>query len=176
VNHPNETRQQRLTRNVAELLQELRVAQAGVQILFGFLLAVSFTDAYQRGTDFQQGVHLVTVLFAVAAVALLTAPAAWHRIMFRRGHREEIVRTSNRFAVAGLACLAAAMVGTVLLIVNVVLGGWLSVVLTALVAIGFALLWFILPIWARNRRGRRDQADHGDGHDGTPRASSRELP
>ncbi|MGQ0841209.1 DUF6328 family protein [Actinokineospora sp.] len=140
-----ETHDEQLRRNVNELLQELRVAQAGVQILFGFLLAVTFTEPYLRAGDFQQTVHLITVLFAAAAIALLTAPAAWHRVLFRQGQRERVLRIGNRFALAGMACLAAAMTGTVLLITDVVLGDRVATALAALSALAFAVLWFVLP-------------------------------
>ncbi|MDQ3403281.1 MAG: DUF6328 family protein [Actinomycetota bacterium] len=146
-----ETEEDRLRRNLNELLQELRVAQAGVQILFGFLLAVTFTESYLRGTGFQQTVHLITVLFSVSAIALLTAPAAWHRMLFRHGQRQRILRISNTFALAGMACLAAAMTGTVLLLTDVIVGNWMASVFAALVALGFGVLWFALPL-----RYRRD--------------------
>lgn len=144
-----ESERERINRNVNELLQELRVAQAGVQILFGFLLAVAFTDAYARASGFQRGVHLVTMLFATAAVALFTTPVAWHRMLFRRGQRPEIVEVANTMALAGLVCLALAMVGTVLLVTDVVLGGWPAAVITVLASAGFGLLWFVLPLRAR---------------------------
>ena len=117
-----ESSSERLTRNVNELLQELRVAQAGVQFLFGFLLAVAFTEPYARATTFQHVVHLVAVLFATTAVALLSAPAAWHRVLFRQGERPMIVEVANRLAIAGMACLAVAMTATVLLLTDEVLG------------------------------------------------------
>src|SRR3954452_22913744 len=104
-----ETRDQQLTRNVSELLQELRVAQAGVQFLFGFLLAVAFTEHYARASGFEQTVHLIAVVFATASVACLTAPAAWHRLLFRQGQRRQILRVANVLTVAGLAFLAVAM-------------------------------------------------------------------
>ncbi|RZS44900.1 hypothetical protein EV193_101781 [Herbihabitans rhizosphaerae] len=148
-----ETEEQRLTRNVAELLQELRVAQAGVQILFGFLLAVAFTEVYTRADDFQRGVHLVTVLFSVAAVALLTAPAAWHRMLFRQGQRPVILRVANTLAMWGMACLAAAMTGTVLLLTDVALGTGFAVAVAAVTAVGFVTLWFVLPFRARRDNG-----------------------
>jgi hypothetical protein len=141
--------QERLNRNVNELLQELRVAQAGVQILFGFLLAVVFTEVYARASGFQRGVHLVTMLFAAASVALFTTPVAWHRLLFRHGQRPVIIRVANRMSVAGLGCLAATMTGTVLLVTNVVLGGWPSVLITVLVAAAFGLVWFLLPLRIR---------------------------
>ena len=146
-----ETEQERTNRNVVELLQEVRVAQAGVQILFGFLLALTFTDVYSRASAFQRGTHLVTVLFATGAVALFTAPVAWHRVLFRHGQRELIIKVSNRLTTAGLVCLAAAMTGTVLLLTSVVLGGWIPAVIAGLVACGFAVLWFVLPLRDRKR-------------------------
>lgn len=146
-----ETERERLSRNVNELLQELRVAQAGVQILVGFLLAVAFTDVYARATAFQHGVHLVTMFFATASVVLFTTPVAWHRLLFRLGRRRTIIRVAHVMSVAGLACLAAAMTGTVLLITSVVVGGWVSVVAPAVFAVGFGSLWFVLPLRARAR-------------------------
>lgn len=146
-----ETEHERITRNFNELLQELRVAQAGVQILFGFLLSITFTEVYTRATAFQQGTHLITVLFATASVALLTGPAAWHRLLFRLGQRPTIVRVANVLALLGLASLAAAMTGTVLLLTNVVLGMWLSVPISLVVAAGFLVLWFVLPWRVRQR-------------------------
>jgi predicted membrane channel-forming protein YqfA (hemolysin III family) len=144
-----ETEHERLTRNVNELLQELRVAQAGVQFLFGFLLAVAFTEVYVRATAFQHAVHLIAVIFATASVALLTAPAAWHRMLFRRGERAKIIQVANRLAISGMACLAVAMVATVLLLTDEVLGNWGAVVIAGFAAILFALLWFVLPLRRR---------------------------
>jgi predicted membrane channel-forming protein YqfA (hemolysin III family) len=144
-----ESRDERLARNVSELLQELRVAQAGVQFLFGFLLAVAFTEHYARASGFEQIVHLVAVVFATAAVALLTAPAAWHRLLFRQGQRPQILRVANTLTVAGLACLAAAMTATVLLLFKVVAGPIVATVTTAVLASMFVMLWFVLPLRAR---------------------------
>ncbi|GAB3433499.1 DUF6328 family protein [Actinophytocola sediminis] len=145
----DETEHERLKRNVNELLQELRVAQAGVQFLFGFLLAVAFTEPYLRGTDFQHVVHLVAVVFAITAVALLSAPVAWHRVLFRKGQRAIIVDIASRFAVAGMVCLAVAMTATVLLLTDAVLGNWVAVVLAAGAALMFGVLWFVLPMLRR---------------------------
>src|SRR5215207_5344813 len=104
----HETEHERLARNFSELLQELRVAQAGVQILFAFLLTVAFTSVFQSASGFVKGLHLVTVLLAAGATAMLTAPAAWHRVLFQRGRRVEIVRAANKFAINGLVLLALA--------------------------------------------------------------------
>lgn len=148
---------EQLARNINDLLQELRVALAGVQILFGFLLSIVFTDAYRRASDMQHTAHLVAVLFAVVSVALMTAPAAWHRLLFRQGQRAEILRASNGFAIAGLGCLAAAMCSTVFLLADVVLGDWPAILACALTVVCFGLLWFGLPL---RKRGASTQQAH----------------
>jgi hypothetical protein len=140
---------QRLARNINDLLQELRVAQAGVQILFGFLFSVAFTGTYRQANGVQHGAHLVAVSFAVIAVALLTAPAAWHRLLFRQGKRPEILRVSNTFAIIGLGCLAIAMSATIFLLADVVLSGWPAILAAALTLAGFSALWFALPLRQR---------------------------
>lgn len=152
-----ESENERLARNTSELLQELRVAQAGVQFLFGFLLAVAFTEHYARASGFEQVVHLVAVVFATASVALLTAPAAWHRLLFRQGQRPVILRVANVLTVAGLVCLAIAMTATVLLLFKVVAGPVVATVFAVFVAILFGVLWFLLPLRARlNGNGNGD--------------------
>jgi predicted membrane channel-forming protein YqfA (hemolysin III family) len=150
-----ETDKERLTRNLSELLQELRVAQAGVQFLFGFLLAVAFTEHYARASGFEQAVHLVAVVFATASMACLTAPAAWHRLLFRQGQRPAILRAANVLAVVGLACLTVAMTATVLLLFKVVAGTAFAIVVSVLVGAMFGVLWFWLPLRTR-RNGNGD--------------------
>jgi O-antigen/teichoic acid export membrane protein len=142
---PAETLDQRLTRNVSELLAELRVAQAGVQILFGFLLSVAFTGQFRDASGFEKSLHLTAVLLAVASTALLTAPAAWHRLLFRHGRREEILRAGNSVVIAGLVCLSAAIVTTVALIAKVVFGTLAMVLVAVFVAVLFGLLWYWIP-------------------------------
>jgi len=144
-----ETRDEQLTRNVSELLQELRVAQGGVQFLFGFLLAVAFTEHYARASGLEQVVHLVAVVFATASVACLTAPAAWHRLLFRHGRRPQILQAANRLTVAGLAFLAVSMTATVFLLFEVVAGIAVGIVVTAVFAVTFGALWFVLPLRIR---------------------------
>ncbi|WIY04824.1 DUF6328 family protein [Amycolatopsis mongoliensis] len=140
-----ETRDEKLTRNVGELLQELRVAQAGVQILFGFLLSVVFTDRFHDASGFEKSLHLSAVVLAVAATALLTAPAAWHRLLFRTGSRDRILTVGNRLVLVGLVCLALAITSTVALIAKVVYGGIAMVVMAVLAVLLFGLLWFVMP-------------------------------
>ncbi|NIH86580.1 DUF6328 family protein [Amycolatopsis granulosa] len=149
-----ETPNQRLARNVNELLGELRVAQAGVQILFGFLLSVVFTAQFRSASGFEKAVHLVAVLLAVLSTALLSAPAAWHRILFRAGRRDDILRAGNRAVLAGLGCLAAAITATVSLIAKVVYGPVAMAVVAVLVGLTFATLWFVTPNFLSNQAVR----------------------
>ncbi|HEX6340221.1 DUF6328 family protein [Umezawaea sp.] len=153
MSRAEERDQDRWRRNLNELLQELRVAQAGVQILFGFLLTIVFTDRYQEVDRYVRATHLVTVLFAAASVALLTAPVAWHRALFRRGRREDVIEVAHRFTVVGLGTLACAMTGTVLLLGEVVVGGWVGIAFGVVAGVGFATLWFVLPLRERGRDG-----------------------
>ncbi|GHF13076.1 hypothetical protein GCM10017786_53850 [Amycolatopsis deserti] len=149
-----ETPNQRLARNVNELLGELRVAQAGVQILFGFLLTVVFTAQFREASGFEKAVHLAAVLLAVVSTALLSSPAAWHRILFRAGRRDDILRAGNRAVLAGLVCLAAAITATVSLIAKVVYGPIAMAVVGGLVGITFAGLWFVVPNFLSNHAKR----------------------
>ncbi|SFP73832.1 hypothetical protein SAMN05421810_103259 [Amycolatopsis arida] len=141
-----ESKNEQLARNVNELLSELRVAQAGVQILFGFLLAVVFTNVFRDIGGFEKALHVTAVLLASSATALLTAPAAWHRVLFRGGHRERILRVGNRFVLVGLVCLAAAVTVTVALIAKVVFGTVAMIVLGVAVGIFFGAVWFVVPL------------------------------
>jgi predicted membrane channel-forming protein YqfA (hemolysin III family) len=159
VSDPEESQDKQLARNLNELLQELRVAQAGVQILFGFLLSITFTERYAAASGYIKTTHLITVLFATAAVALLTAPASWHRLLFRLGRREEIIEVANRLAVAGLGCLAVAMTGTVLVITEMVVGGWFAILLAILAAVGFVMLWFAMPLRKRSHGPAPERVD-----------------
>jgi hypothetical protein len=148
---PDETPNQKLARNINDLLSELRVAQAGVQILFGFLLSVVFTAQFRQASGFEKSMHLVAVVLAALATALLTAPAAWHRILFREGRRDDILRVGNRTVLAGLVCLAAAVSDVVALIAKVVYGPVAMGIVGGLVAIAFAVLWFVVPQLLRRR-------------------------
>ena len=151
-----ETTAQRLDRNYTELLQELRVAQAGVQILFAFLLSLAFTQRFAQTNDFQRGTYVLTLLFSAGAAALLIAPVAFHRLVFRRRQKDDLVDAANRFALGGLAMLFLAMVGAVLLILDVVLGGLAAFLLAGLVAVWFVGFWLVLPLTHRGSGGERD--------------------
>jgi hypothetical protein len=137
--------QETLTRNWDELLQEIRVTQTGVQILTGFLLTVPFSNRFHELTGFQRGVYLTVLAGSVLTTALVVAPVAFHRVLFRHRRRELLVEWANRFALSGLAMLALTVSGVVLLVVDVVLGatqGWLA---GGTVLLVFALLWGVLP-------------------------------
>jgi hypothetical protein len=146
VSAQQEPERDQSARNLSELLQELRIAQAGIQILFGFLLTVAFTQRYESADSFVHGLHLTAVLLAVAAIALLSATASWHRLLFRQRQREEIIRSGNWTALGGLVCVAGAMIATVGLVVDVVLGHDWATVVAAAAGLAFVLLWFVLPL------------------------------
>ena len=118
----HETEAERLDRNYGELLQELRVAQVGVQILFASLLTVVFTERFTTISTSQRVTYVVTLLAAATATALLVGPVAFHRIVFRHSQKDDLVRVSHRMALTGLAALLVALVGVVLFILEEVLG------------------------------------------------------
>ncbi|EFL21108.1 membrane protein [Streptomyces himastatinicus ATCC 53653] len=150
-----ETALERDDRNFAELLQELRVTQTGVQILFAFLLTLAFTDRFGSLDAVQRGTYVATLLLAVVAAALFTAPAALHRALFRRGAKRRVVDVSGKLASAGLCVLTMAFTGSVLLVVDVVLGRGPGIAAAAGTFAVCCGLWGVLPRWIRHRMGRR---------------------
>jgi hypothetical protein len=156
---PDEPEQSRLARNMAELLQELRVVQTGVQILFAFLLSVAFAARFGGASTFERVTMIVTVGLTTVSAALLMAPAAWHRVYFREGRREDIIRWGSRFALIGMAFLAAAMTGAVLLVVDAVLGTVAAAVIASCAAVLFGAVWFVMPLARRSRAPRDDDAE-----------------
>ncbi|MGY1747583.1 DUF6328 family protein [Blastococcus sp. SYSU D00695] len=150
----DETRAERVDRELMELLNELRVALPGVQFLFAFLLVVPFQQGGSRMTDFQRDVYFVTLVAAVVATALLIAPAAQHRALFRQHDKEALLRRSNRNAFLGLTVLAAAIVSAVLLVTDVLFSLTQAVVAAALVAVLLGWLWIGSPAVQRVRGSR----------------------
>ncbi|MEU7581232.1 DUF6328 family protein [Streptomyces sp. NPDC041068] len=141
----NETPLERADRNFGELLQELRVTQTGVQILFAFLLTLAFTPRFPSLDAVQRGTYVTTLLLAVVAAALFTAPAALHRSLFQQRAKPLVVQVSSRLAEVGLRVLMLALSGSVLLVVDVTAGRVEGVVAgagTLLVCVG---LWGVLP-------------------------------
>jgi hypothetical protein len=147
----NESEAQRLDRNYNELLQELRVAQTGVQIMFAFLLGIAFQQRFSTISDFLRDVYIATLVCAAIAAALFIAPVAVHRALFGRRLKDELVAFTGRVAVAGLVFLALAMLGAVLMIIDFVVGPVAAIIITAAIAIVFAYLWYVLPVRWRNR-------------------------
>jgi hypothetical protein len=152
----DETEEQRLDRNLGELLQELRIALPGVQVLFAFLLAVPFQQNFTKISDFDKKIYFVTLLLTALSAALLIAPTAYHRLTFRYQQKHRLVFVSNRLSIAGLGTLALAMTCAILLITNVLFGTVATtIVTTVLVLAMFAVLWVALPL--RRRLKFRDE-------------------
>jgi hypothetical protein len=141
----------RRDRELMELLNELRVALPGVQVLFAFLLTVPFAQGFKDITPTQRNVYFAAVLCAAAATALLIAPSAYHRIQFREGDKERMLKISNALALGGLLFLAAAIVSSMYVITDVVIGGSWTPVVTAVFAGLFALLWYALPLYRKTK-------------------------
>ncbi len=152
----DETEDERLDRELDQLLQELRVAMPGVQVLFAFLLAVPFQQRFAQVTEFQKDVYFGTLLASAVASALLIAPTAYHRMMFRGRDKPRLVKMSSRFALAGLAALAVAMSGAILLVTDFLFEGSIVPVTIVLTSAMFVGLWFVLGLVRRmsNERSR----------------------
>ncbi|TNH23020.1 amine oxidase [Micromonospora orduensis] len=159
-----ETEKQRWQRNFADLLQELRVAQTGVQILFAFLLTLPFSNGFTRTSEFQRDVYIVALLAAAAATAMIISPVAFHRALFRQGRKPELVRFAHRMASGGLAFMLISMVSAVLLITDFVLDRPIAFLLSALAGLWFLAFWVILPFGRRNW-GEDDIDDEDDDPD-----------
>ena len=148
--HPDtgrdESEQERIDRNLQEMLGELRVALPGVQVLFAFLLVVPFNQRFGEVTDFQKTLYLITLLFTTASTMCLIAPTVHHRIEFRRQHKEQIVSTGNRIVILGLALLAIAMTGAVTLVTDFLYGTTTTAIAVGCVALSFFGLWFLIPL------------------------------
>jgi preprotein translocase subunit Sss1 len=141
---------ERNSRRLLELLQEVRVATAGVQILFGFLLAVPFQQGFEQISSFQRHIYLVVLVCTALSSALLIAPTALHRLLFRRGHKPEIIEYANRMVIYGLVLLAVAMIGVVLLLTHVIFGVGAAIAVTVPIAAVFIITWFVIPLLRRD--------------------------
>ena len=146
----DETPAERVDRNFNELLGELRIALPGVQVLFAFLLTVPFASGFADLTGFQRGIYLAVLLCTAVATALLIAPTAYHRIVFRRGRKAQVLFFANRAAMVGLAFLAVAMTLAILLITHVLFGPAAAIPIAIAAGLVFVFLWYALP-WASAR-------------------------
>ena len=150
----HETEKERLDRNMNELLQELRVALPGVQVLFAFLLTVPFQQGFSKATPFQKDVYLVTLLLTALASALLMAPSAYHRLEFRQDDKKHIVFMANKLSIVGFAVLAAAMTSAVLLVTDYLYSSTTSAISTVGAGLVLYGLWYALPLSRRLARSR----------------------
>ena len=153
-----ETRKERVDRELLELLNELRVALPGVQILFAFLLIVPFQETVARTTDFQRDVYFLTLVAVCVATGLLIAPAAQHRVLFRQHDKEALLHRSSRNAYAGLVVLAVAISAAVLLVTDVLFSRTQAWVTAAAVGGVLAWWWAVVPYWQR-AHNRQDDLD-----------------
>jgi O-antigen/teichoic acid export membrane protein len=151
----DESEEERLDRNLIELLNELRVALPGVQVLFAFLLTVPFTQRFATLTDTQEELYYVALLATAASALLLIAPSAHHRINFRQQDKAYIVLLANKLTIAGLGFLAIAMSCVVWLITDVLYGSTATVIATTVTASAFVILWYVIPVVRRISRNRR---------------------
>ena len=141
-----ETHEERVNRELIELLNELRVALPGVQVLFAFLLAVPFTQRFAETTELQRDVFMVALLSTLAGSVFLIAPTAYHRLRFRDRDKEALLKISNVFAIVGVGFLAVGMTAVVFLVTDLIYGGTVTALVTAATAALFAAVWFGLPL------------------------------
>jgi len=152
--HRDEPPLRRADRNFGELLQELRVVLTGVQILFGFLLTLSFSDHFRELDDLARGLYLVTLGCVAVTSLLLVAPVAAHRILFRRNRKRELVRAGHRLALAGLGALALTLASGVSLVLELAVGRTAAAVGGGALLAATLVLWWALP----TRLGRESAA------------------
>ena len=147
----DESKEEQLDRELIELLNELRVALPGVQVLFAFLLGVPFTHRFSEVTDIQKDVYFLTFLCTATATALLIAPSAYHRLDWRRGDKEHLLVVSNRLAISGTAFLALAISGAVFVVTDILFDPTSAAVVAAVTAAFFGWFWYGLPLLRRLR-------------------------
>src|SRR4051794_21846401 len=150
--HDDESRRERVNRELIELLNELRVALPGVQVLFAFLLAVPFSNGYKQITEFQKDVFFATLIATAISTACFIVPTAYHRLNFREKEKENILLASNKFAIAGIMFLAVSMIGVIVLVTDVIYSQTAAFVTGLLALALFGGLWLVLPLARRAGR------------------------
>lgn len=163
----DETAAEQLDRNTIELLNELRVAGTGIQVMFGFLLIVPFNTGWRHVSSFGRTVYFVTLLSVAVSAVLLLAPSIHHRILFRHGEKPYLISVANRLAILAMVFLAGGFTGILVLIADVIAGGIAPLLIGLVAAVAIAALWFALPI--AHLRGSRSIAANSRRSDlGTP--------
>jgi hypothetical protein len=145
----------RRDRELIELLNELRVALPGVQVLFAFLLGVPFTQRFASATELQKDVYFFTFLATAVATALLIAPSAYHRITWRQHDKEHLLVVSNRLTLTGMALLALAISGTVFVVTDLLFNNTAAALISAATAVFYGLVWYVAPLIRRIRAERK---------------------
>ncbi|MFI9385446.1 DUF6328 family protein [Kutzneria sp. NPDC052558] len=163
-----ETPTQRLDRNYAELLQEIRVAQTGVQLLLAFLLSLAFTPRFASLGEFDRSAFVASLVLGAAATALLIAPAPVHRLVFQHRLKRQLVHLTSGLALSGLVLLMLSLSSALMLILDVVLGQEWAGMLTAGIVSWFSLWWYIVPLWLRWCRGQSPRVRKRPVHAGRP--------
>ncbi|CAM5314240.1 DUF6328 family protein [Streptomyces pilosus] len=154
-----ETPRERVNRRWNEILQETRVTQTGVQILFGFLLSVAFTPLFRELGTFDRVVYVITVVLGASATGSLIAPVSIHRFLSGQRMKDDLVEAAGRLMMCGMVLLALTIGCTLLLILRVVIPGVLAEILAGAVMLWFGLCWYALPLVLRRRAARRGTAD-----------------
>jgi Family of unknown function (DUF6328) len=149
----DESPEERADRNLNELLQELRVALPGVQILFAFLLTVPFSQGFTRLDGFQRDLFFAVLLSTAISTALLIAPTAHHRLLFRLRDKENLVRVSNRLAIAGVLVLMVSLTGAILLVADIMFHSPAPALFTTAIGLVFVVAWIVMPVIRRIRLG-----------------------
>ncbi len=156
ANRRDESELERVDRNMIELLNELRVALPGVQVLFAFLLVLPFNQRFADVTSFQRAVYLGTLLATALSAVLLIAPSMIHRLQFREDNKERILRDAHHLTIVGMSVLAMAMCGAVTLVADFVFGTVATIASLSGVAGAIILFWYALPTFRLHRKRRAD--------------------
>jgi hypothetical protein len=152
-----ETKGERLDRELMELLNELRVVLPGVQLLLAFLLTAPFQQRFAQLPGSQRSVFFASIVCATLATALLIAPSAHHRLRWRAGEKDRLLRIANREAIWGTVFLAAAIVLALYVITNVLFATWIAVLTAAAAVVVFAWFWYVLPLAGRSSPKEGDE-------------------
>jgi predicted membrane channel-forming protein YqfA (hemolysin III family) len=144
-----ESHEERLDRELIELLNELRVLLPGIQVIFAFLLAVPFASGFDRVTEVQRDVYAVSLAAALASIICLVAPTTYHRLRWRQRDKEVMLRTANALAIAGSAFLALSLTASTFLVGDYLFSRTFAVLTTIAAGLAFAALWYALPLTRR---------------------------
>jgi hypothetical protein len=144
-----ESPDERRNRELIELLNELRVALPGVQVLFAFLLTIPFSNGFPKLSELDRDVYFVALLATLLSTAILITPSAYHRFVFRKHDKERLLEVSNRLTIAGLGVLAVAMTCSIFVIADVIFRPSMTIAVTAVTALLFGFFWYGLPLWRR---------------------------